>query len=65
MIYKIELAGQTRLVFHPRGLPPGWKETNATPEEQALVSAAMATRDAAKVQHFTTEGEHLATLNLV
>ena len=25
-----------RVIVHPNGLPPGWKESNLTPEEEAV-----------------------------
>lgn len=55
--YQLNLRGECRTIVHPLGLPPSWKKSTLTSEEEAAAIAAFEAEEIhrAHVAHFTPD----------
>ena len=55
--YTLKFVGDDRVVVHPLGLPPSWKQSDLTPEEEAAAVAAFESAGLKRnvVGHFTPD----------
>ena len=62
--YQLDFCGESRIIVHPLGLPPSWKESNLTPEQESDARAALAAIAGAspyEVAHFTPDLQLVTT----
>lgn len=62
--YQLDFCGESRIIVHPLGLPPSWKESNLTPEQESDARAALAAIAGAspyEVAHFTPDLQLIET----